>query len=404
MADQIGRRFEGFANVQRQDSSLPWAVYTGEEESSNRPVRLSVLWAPEHMSAERRRSVLDWFAEAGYQSQRLASPLIPAVLGYRSDEDVAWVAVERPRGRPLREVIVSEGPLEPERAMLISGHIAAALAPAHDAGWAHGWLNGDTVWLGDDDSVAVVDLGLGLAIGPVTGGLQQPFHARTGLLATDPRRQDLQSLGLLCTWMLTGRLPDPVGIPRADAFPKTVPADVIRRIRALIDPESHDYLTAADWRSYSGVEAGAESTTGAEFYETASHARSWLPGWAKPAAAVLALLIIAWLAARFLAAPGPGMQAATDVSAPTASGRTGTADSLTAVQVGPVQPENEQATRDFLAGMGFSTISRNDGGRVFIQVGAFASPDGAETVRRQLQDAGFSVRLVPTVRPASPKP
>ena len=55
---------------------------------------LSVLWAPDHMSAERRRSVLDWFAEAGYQAQRLASRVIPIVLSYRSDADAAWVAVE----------------------------------------------------------------------------------------------------------------------------------------------------------------------------------------------------------------------------------------------------------------------------------------------------------------------
>jgi hypothetical protein len=351
------------------------------------------------MSAERRRSVLDWFAEAGYQSQRLASPGVPTVLGYRSDPDVAWVAVERPRGRTLREVIASEGPLASERAMLISGRVAAALAPAHGAGWAHGWLNGDTVWLDDDDSVMVVDLGLGLAVGPITGGLQQPFNARAGLLATDPRRQDLQSLGLLCTWMLTGRLPDPVGIPRADAFPKTVPAGLVREIRALIDPESREYMTAADWRGYSGLDAGEDSGPGAGFYETPSRARLSLPRWGKVLAGVVAALAIVWLATRYLTAPGGATQAAPDISAPAGPGRTANPDRLTAVQVGPIRPEDEQTTSARLARLGFSTFVRRDGDRMFIQVGAFASPDGAQELCKQLEDAGFNVRLVPAALP-----
>jgi hypothetical protein len=393
MAHEAGIEFEGYGDVRPQESRLPWSVYSATDRRSGRPVRLSVLHAPQHMSVERRRSILDWFAEAGFQAQRLSSSVVPPVLAYRSDPDAAWIASEPARGRTLREVISEDGPFRTERAMAVSGRIASALAAAHSAGWAHGWLNGDSVWLDEGDAVTVTDLGLGLAVSPITGGLQQPFPARPGFLATDPRRLDLQCLGLLTTWMLAGRLPDPVGVPRSESFPKGVPPNVVREIRALID-SSLEHLTAADWLVFAGVDGGTETTAGGlPFYETGRPSGRGVPRWVLGLVTVGIVALLVWGGLRLfrppaeaLTLPPPGATAPSTTSAPPRG-------DLTLVQVGPLSPDTEQAMVDRLTRLRYPVYVRRQGEGAFVQVGAFANPDAAERLRAELQAAGFPVRI-----------
>src|SRR4051794_30755485 len=103
--------FEAFDRAERIPSSLPWAVYHAVDGATGKPVRLAVLWAGDHLTHERRRAALDWFAEAASQIERLGSPVLPAIVGRHSGDDHAYVATERPRGRSLNALIAETGPL-----------------------------------------------------------------------------------------------------------------------------------------------------------------------------------------------------------------------------------------------------------------------------------------------------
>jgi serine/threonine protein kinase len=351
------------------------------------------------MPAERVRGGLDWFAEAGYQAQRLTSPAVPGVLSYRSAGDFAFVATDVPAGTPIRDWVAAHGPFPVARAMRISSIVASVLAQAHAAGWAHGWISPETVWIGEGDVVSVTDLGLGLAAQPLTPGAA-PYPAPGGFIASDPMRRDMQCLGLLLTMMLTGRLPDPVGVPRGDVFPDDLPGGVVRRIRTLINPQSERPPTAAEWASFAHVgESGeytepeaAEAPAGPDtaYYETSLPAASERPRLGT-SLVTLALILIAGAATWFLYG---GSQTGTPAPLKTpATSAAPAPDTLTKVQVGPVRPADVEETSRKLARMGFEPFPKREGGEIYLQVGAFANPDGAKQAESELKAAGLPTRV-----------
>lgn len=386
---------EPFERAERLPSSLPWAVYRAWDQSSGHMSRLAVLWANDHMPAERLRGGLDWFAEAGYQAQRLTAPAVPGVLSFRGTSEYAYVATDFPAGVPLREWVEANGALPVARAMRVSSVIASVLAQAHSAGWAHGWLNPDTVWLGEGDVVCVTDLGLGLAAQPLFPGAA-PFPAPPGFLATDPMRRDMQCLGLLLSMMLTGRLPDPVGVPRGDVFPGDVPSGVVRRIRALIQPQSDHPATAAQWAEFAhsgsdgdyteGDASGGSAAPDTAYYEAAPRGERSRVG---SVLTTLALILIAGAATWFLYGGTPDAP-----PAPAAVNTAPAPDKLIKVQVGPVADADLDKMTQKLTGLGFEPFPKHEDGKVYLQVGAFANADGAREAETELKSAGLSIRVL----------
>lgn len=395
-------KFEPFAQAERAPSPLPWAVYDAVDSRSGHGARLSVLWALEHVPAERMRAALDWFAEAGYQAQRLTSPCVPAVLSYRSTAEAAYVATDRPGGQSLRDRVEQGGPLAVANSMHISSLIAGVLSGAHAGGWPHGWLSPDTVWIQEDRMVAVTDLGLGLAAQSVVPGAPTPFPTRPGFFSADLMRRDMQCLGLILTLMLTGRLPDPVGLPRADIYPDDVPGGVVRRIRELINPQAEHPLTAAQWADFARVEGGVEDAGGAfgtdsDYYETPRvssdprQPRSWTKvAWGAGGIAALVALGLggnALLDSRTETHPAapPAVVKATEAPA---------ANALVRVQVGPVDEAQVEPMTDRLRDLGFEPFIRRVGNQVYLQVGAFSNADSAQTAAEECRSAGMPVRVL----------
>jgi hypothetical protein len=208
----------------------------------------------------------------------------------------------------------------------------------------------------------------------------------------------MQCLGLLLTEMLAGSLPDPVGVPRSDIFPDTVPAPAVKRIRALVNPQSEDPMGAAQWAEYARTgepeetepEPSADPQPDAIFYET--HAGRGIPwAWLATAAGFLLLaaaVIVLWLRQSPTAAvpASPRAEAAAPAITPPP-------DVLTRVQVGPIQPADEAKTISRLKAMRFQPYVRREGTVLYMQVGAFANADGAKATVDQLQRAGFTVRV-----------
>lgn len=424
--------FEPFEQAQRLTSSAPWAEYSAVDSSTGRPVRLAVLWSSADLPPERTRASLDWFAEAGYQAQRLANHGLATVIAYRSTVEAAWVATEVPAGVTLRDLLREHGTLAVERAMEISSRVAATLADAHAAGWAHGFLNADSVCV-DDDVVTISGLGLAIAAQAMHPEAAA-YSTQRGFLSTDPRRRDMQCLGLLITEMLVGNLPDPVGVPRTDVFPPSVPAAAVKRIRSLVNLQSEDSLCAAEWAEYALV--GEPEVIEApppppvpdtRYYEDpARRDVSWTGIVTAAALVVLAIAVTGlwlqqWLASRQTVAKTPPapVQAAPPVARgpvlPVASGAptaipqpsrpvkpvvTQAAplapDVLTRIWVGPIRPEDEAETEKRLRalGMGLKPWPKRDGADLYLQVDALAISANADAEAETLRRKGFSVRVV----------
>ncbi|MDH6124229.1 hypothetical protein [Kitasatospora sp. GP82] len=176
-----------------------------------------------------------------------------------AEEELLWVAEERPAGLSLAELTES-GPLPPYRAAEIAADLAGALHTLHRAGLAHGNVTADTVVVCEDGAALLGGLLLGAAEeelcaalgGPEDGspGLLQArriLEARSALLGPRAERWALETgpagdcwaLGVLLYRLLTGRAPYPENdLPTLLAAVRTgrpEPADGCGPLRPLVE-------------------------------------------------------------------------------------------------------------------------------------------------------------------------
>jgi tRNA A-37 threonylcarbamoyl transferase component Bud32 len=108
-------------------------VYLAEETSTGRSVALKVL-APELARDERFRRR---FLRETELAASLDHPHIVQTLASGEDDGALYLAMAYVEGSDLRELLRSQGRLEPERAVKLVGQVAEALDAAHTAGLVH---------------------------------------------------------------------------------------------------------------------------------------------------------------------------------------------------------------------------------------------------------------------------
>src|SRR5688572_16751419 len=95
-------------------------VYLARDVMLDRPVALKVLF-PE---LSRDRSFVDRFRREAQAAANLSHPNIVSVFDYGEEEGYSFIVMEFIDGRPLSQVIRSDGPLDPERAAEIGAAAA----------------------------------------------------------------------------------------------------------------------------------------------------------------------------------------------------------------------------------------------------------------------------------------
>jgi serine/threonine-protein kinase len=204
-------------------------VYEATDLRLDRVVALKVL----HAGLGDDDDFADRFVREARSAARLSHPHVVSVFDQGADEGTLFLVMEHVDGHTLRDVIRSEAPLAPSRALALLDPVLSALGAAHQAGLVHRDVKPENVLLAEDGRVKVADFGLARAVSAETQ------HTTTGILIgtvsylspellVDGRadaRSDVYSAGVVLYELLTGRKPHEAASPIQVAY-KHVHEDV----------------------------------------------------------------------------------------------------------------------------------------------------------------------------------
>ncbi len=156
------------------------------------------------------------FVREAHSAARLSHANVVAVTDQGDDQGLLFLVMEHVPGRTLRDVIRSEAPMEPTRALALLEPVLQALAEAHRCGLVHRDVKPENVLIADDGRIKVADFGLARAFdantsSTATGGvlIGTVSYLAPELIVdgkADPR-SDVYAAGVLLYEMLTGRKP-----------------------------------------------------------------------------------------------------------------------------------------------------------------------------------------------------
>jgi beta-lactam-binding protein with PASTA domain/tRNA A-37 threonylcarbamoyl transferase component Bud32 len=197
-------------------------VFAARDLLLDRQVALKVLF-PE-LSVD--PAFVERFRREAQAAASLSHPNIVSVYDWGEFERTYYIVMEFVDGRPLSQVLRTEGPLAPERAALIAADVAAALSFAHRHGVVHRDVKPGNVLITDDNHVKVTDFGIARAAntqenltqtGAVIGTATyfSPEQARGDVVDA---RSDLYSLGVVLFEMVCGQPPFVADSPLSVAY------------------------------------------------------------------------------------------------------------------------------------------------------------------------------------------
>ncbi|MCY1143968.1 protein kinase family protein [Actinoplanes sp. Pm04-4] len=131
------------------DDSAGRQVWRGIDVILRRPVAVVLRYPGGDSAAEMLQAAVD--------ASRVIHPNLVGVYDAIDEGARAYVVREWVDGESLRELVATDGPLDPGRATAIAHSIADALAAVHATGMVHGNVHPGTTLIGDDGRVVLAD-------------------------------------------------------------------------------------------------------------------------------------------------------------------------------------------------------------------------------------------------------
>ena len=198
-------------------------VYVAEDQLLNRTVAVKVLF-PE---LARDEAFVERFRREARAAASLNHHNIVSVYDFGQDDGSWFIVMEYVEGRNLRDIIRSEGPMDPARVADLGAEVAAALGAAHAQGIIHRDVKPANVLIAaDTGTVKVADFGIARAAN-ARQGLTMPGTVLGTATYLSPEqaqgqavdfRTDVYSLGMVIYEMLAGRPPFTGDSPVAVAY------------------------------------------------------------------------------------------------------------------------------------------------------------------------------------------
>ena len=184
-------------------------VYCADDTHLGREVAIKVL----HRRFSQDEEFVERFRREASAAAGLQHPNVVAVFDRGSHDDTWYIAMERLRGRTLKQLVNEEAPLDQRRSIDLTIQVLTAAGFAHKRGVVHRDFKPHNVIVADDDSVKVTDFGIARAgasemteTGSIMGTAQYLSPEQAQGQRVDAR-SDLYSIGVLLFELLTGQVP-----------------------------------------------------------------------------------------------------------------------------------------------------------------------------------------------------
>jgi len=234
MADLSGQKIGKYQLIERLGRGGMADVYKALQPNLDRMVAIKVIH--EHMS-DSDEFVARFQREARVVAQ-LRHPHILQVIDFDSEGDSYYMVMEYIQGQTLKDVIIENGPFNPEDALRVLEQMADALAFAHQSNMIHRDIKPANIMFTDDthSDAVLTDFGIArlldsteLTSSGMMIGTPMYISPEAGQGNPVDGRSDLYSLGVVFYEMLTGDVPFNADTPLAI---------VIKHISAPLPPLS----------------------------------------------------------------------------------------------------------------------------------------------------------------------
>lgn len=225
MSELIGEIIDGRYQLTRVVGSGGMAtIYAAIDLRLDRQVAVKIM----HSHLAQDEQFVSRFIREAKAAASLSHPNIVAVLDQgwnQGGSPCVFIVMELIEGATLRDYLIEQGSLSPERALSIMTPVASALAAAHKLGIVHRDIKPENILVSKEGRIKIADFGLarGALLGNTMTAESSVILGSVSYLSPEQvqrgvadARSDIYSLGIVLFEILTGQKPyqgeDPVQV------------------------------------------------------------------------------------------------------------------------------------------------------------------------------------------------